>query len=262
MSAQDCKLDQEPIFALALPAACAKYHLMKQYIVPLFAGLIMALSLAACVETTSSAPVQRKPPTQVQPLPNSVATRNFNAVVARMEPIIERQCRNRTQGANCDFKIIVHPDASRPPNAYQTLDKSGRPVIGFTQKLIANMQNRDEIAFVLGHESAHHIRGHIPKTQQNALAGAFIGTIIAAGLGVDAKPAQDVGASIGARRFSKGFELEADELGTIITHRAGYDPLRGSLYFQRIPDPGDKFLGTHPPNAERQAIVQRTAASL
>jgi hypothetical protein len=32
---------------------------------------------------------------------------------------------------------------------------------------------------------------------------------------------------VGARRYSKAFELEADALGTVIAARAGYDPLRG-----------------------------------
>ncbi len=240
---------------------------MKQYRRPLLPGLVAVLSLSACIGTTTPGPVQNGLPqngstVQVQPLPAAVARRNFNAAVARMEPIAEQICRERTQGTNCDFGIVVHPDASLPPNAFQTLDKSGRPVIGFTQKLIANMQNRDEVAFVLGHEAAHHIRGHIPKTRQNAIAGALIGTIAAAALGIDAQPVMDLGATIGARQYSRKFELQADELGAVITHRAGYDPVRGALYFTRIPDPGDRFLGTHPPNAERQAVVRRTAAAL
>ena len=74
--------------------------------------------------------------------------------------------------------------------------------------------------------------------------------------------AQRLGAQVGARTYSKEFELEADALGTIIASRAGYDPLLGAEFFNRIPDPGDKFLGTHPPNAERIATVRRTAAGL
>jgi len=70
------------------------------------------------------------------------------------------------------------------------------------------------------------------------------------------------GAAVGARRFSKEFELEADALGTVIAKRAGYDPVRGAAFFARIPDPGDQFLGTHPPNAERYALVRRVAAGL
>jgi len=72
--------------------------------------------------------------------------------------------------------------------------------------------------------------------------------------------AQEFGAALGARSYSKDFELEADALGTVIAAKAGYNPLRGAEFFFRIPDPGNTFLGTHPANADRLAIVQRTAA--
>jgi len=76
------------------------------------------------------------------------------------------------------------------------------------------------------------------------------------------RSAQELGAAVGARTYSKEFELEADRLGTIITKRAGYDPLRGAEFFTRIPDPGNRFLGTHPPNAQRIQTVRETAARL
>ncbi|MEL7094470.1 MAG: M48 family metalloprotease, partial [Pseudomonadota bacterium] len=74
--------------------------------------------------------------------------------------------------------------------------------------------------------------------------------------------AANVGATVGARTYSKDFELEADATGTVIAKQAGYNPVRGAEYFNRIPDPGDVFLGTHPPNAQRVAIVKKTAAGL
>jgi predicted Zn-dependent protease len=73
------------------------------------------------------------------------------------------------------------------------------------------------------------------------------------------RSAQDIGGQLGVRSFARDFELEADELGTGIALRAGYDPVRGAEYFTRIPDPGNQFLGTHPPNAERLATVRRAA---
>ena len=80
--------------------------------------------------------------------------------------------------------------------------------------------------------------------------------------GADVTSAQRIGAQVGARSYSKDFELEADALGTVIAARSGYDPVRGSQFFNRIPDPGDRFLGTHPPNAQRIEVVRRTAAGL
>ena len=231
---------------------------------------IVALALSGCVSTSGPDPTE-KPLAKITtasvlpPATQNRAARNFLAVVHRMEPVAEHECRVRTSGTNCDFKIVVDNRAGEPSNAYQTLDKYGRPVIAFTSALINDARNRDELAFILGHEAAHHIRGHIPKAQQSAVAGAVIGGLLAAALGAgDAgvKEAQRMGGAVGARQYSKDFELQADELGTIITARSGFDPLVGAAFFARIPDPGDRFLGSHPPNDQRIATVRRTAANM
>nr|WP_159964810.1 M48 family metallopeptidase [Profundibacterium mesophilum] len=194
-----------------------------------------------------------------------LAARNFVSVVSRVEPVAEAECRARTRGTNCDFAIAVDDTRGAPPNAFQTLDRNGRPVIGFTLALIAQVRNQDELAFILGHEAAHHIAGHISRGQRSAVTGAVLAGILAQVGGADAtvvREAQNVGATLNSRRFSKDFELEADALGTVIAARSGFDPVRGAEYFARIPDPGNRFLGTHPPNAERIATVRRTAAGL
>ena len=193
------------------------------------------------------------------------AARNFEAVLERVEPVAERVCRQETRGVDCDFIIGVIDDLEAPPNAFQTLDEDGRPVVGFTIALVADVRNADELAFIMGHEAAHHISGHIPRAREGALVGAHIlGNLAALGGGdaADVEQAVRLGAALGARRFSKEFELEADVLGAQIAARAGFDPVRGAQYFNRIPDPGDRFLGTHPPNAERMATVRRVAAGL
>ena len=135
----------------------------------------------------------------------------------------------------------------------------------FTIALIASVQNADELAFVMGHESAHHIAGHLDRQRINAEAGAVIFGELASltgGGARDVATAQELGAEIGARTYSKEFELEADELGTIITYHAGFDPMLGAAFFARIPDPGDQFLGSHPPNAARLEAVARTMRGL
>lgn len=230
---------------------------------------VVALTLSGCVTTTGPAPQTAPPTTSNTPAPPAVsqnrAARNFLAVVKQVEPVAERECRARTRATNCDFQIVVDDRKGQPPNAYQKLDKNGRPVIAFTSALIADARNQDELAFILGHEAAHHIRGHIPKTQQSAVAGAVVGGLLAAVLGAgDAavQEAQRMGGALGARSYSKNYELEADELGTIIAAHSGYNPLKGAAYFSRIPDPGDRFLGSHPPNGQRIATVRRTVANM
>ena len=232
-----------------------------------FVLLGLLVGLAACevvpVDPSGTAPTATQ---QSAGAPSArTNARSFVRVVSILEPVAERECRAQTTNVNCDFNIVVDDRPDQPANAYQTLDRQGRPIIAFTLALIADAQNEDELAFVLGHEAAHHILGHIGRQQQNAVAGAVIFAGLATLSGGDAsavESAQRLGAQVGARSYSKDFELEADSLGTIITKRAGYDPLRGAEFFTRIPDPGDKFLGTHPPNAARINTVRKTAAGL
>ncbi|WP_347311075.1 M48 family metallopeptidase [Defluviimonas sp. SAOS-178_SWC] len=233
---------------------------MKRTLVFVFLALSGCVEPAPPVSAPSSVSYGAAPP--VAP---DVAASNFMSVVARMEPVIERECRARSVGNNCDFRIVVDDRPRQPPNAYQTLDPNGRPIIAFTLPLIAEARNEDEIAFVLGHEAAHHIAEHIPRQRQTAMTGALVLGVLTAASGGDpeaVRSAQDLGGTLGARRYAKDFELEADALGTILAWDAGYDPERGAVFFTRIPDPGNQFLGTHPPNASRIETVRRTLAGL
>ena len=240
-------------------------------------ALILTATLGACTapiapggSAAEGVPQVKQPATGavLQDLPPVIdarsAVRNFLAVVDTVKPIAEAECRARAPDVNCDFRIIVDSRPGLPPNAFQTLDDAGRPIIAFTVPLIAAVRNRDEMAFIMSHEAAHHIQGHLGQQQQNAsLGAAVLGGLVGVFAGAESEAtevAQQVGASVGARTYSKDFELEADALGTVIAARAGFNPVRGADFFFRIPDPGNRFLGTHPANADRVAIVRRTAA--
>lgn len=191
------------------------------------------------------------------------AARAFVTVMRKMEPAVEREClQRRTQPINCDFQFVVDDRAGLEPNAFQTVDSRGRPIIGFTLSLIAAARNDDELAFVVGHEASHHILGHLTQKSRAATAGAVLGGILGAYTGdaAVAQTAQRIGATISARSFSKEWELQADYLGSIVTLNAGYDPTNGARFFERIPDPGDRILGSHPSRAARVAQVNRAVA--
>ena len=232
----------------------------------LWAGLGLALMLAGCVEALP--PVQNMPqvvPVAQMVLPPASALANFQTVVARLEPVAERACRDLGRVRNCDFRIVIDDRPNQPPNAFQTLDSAGRPILAFSTALIADAHNADELAFVIGHEAAHHILGHIPQAEQKAMTGALLAGVIASASGLGQagiEQAQQMGAVVAARSYSKEFELQADALGTEVAFYAGYDPVKGSAFFDRLPDPGDKFLGSHPANAERKAVVRRVMAEL
>jgi Zn-dependent protease with chaperone function len=230
---------------------------------PLLAAVLLALG--GCV-ATYPAPPAPTPSAAVAPVQSPrVAAETFLTVISRVEPVAERYCRDRGIARNCDFRIVIDDRPGQPPNAFQTLDSRNRPVIGFSLALIADARNADELAFVLGHEAAHHVAGHIPKRQDQALSAAMMAGVLAQASGLspdDVRAAQNLGAEVAARSYSKDFELEADALGAEIALVAGYDPNRGTGFFDRLPDPGDKFLGSHPPNAARKAAVAATVRRL
>ena len=235
-----------------------------------FVTLAFCALLAGCSAAPLPVPTQPQP----QGLPDfaiptlsaRMAVRNFVQVVDTVEPVAEQICRARAPSLNCDFLIVVEDDPRAGINAFQTLDDTGRPVIAFTVPLIAVARNKDELAFIMAHEAAHHIRGHIARQQQSTIAGARIlgglASVISGGQEESVRAGIELGAKIGSRTFSKDFELEADALGTLIAAQAGFDPLRGSEFFFRIPDPGNKFLGTHPANADRLSTIRAVAARL
>ncbi len=245
----------------------------------LFVCLAVSLGLSSCAPQQPALPVPATTtpavpvPADLPPVPVGdnvtaadarLAVQTLVSVVDTVEPVAERLCRERAPALNCDFNFAIDTNPASQPNAFQTLDPDGRPIIAFTVALLAEARNPDELAFILAHEAAHHIEGHLDRQRRNAAIGAAVmGQVV--GMSGDpsaGRRAAEFGAAIGARTYSKEFELEADALGTVIAAQAGYNPLRGAEFFFRIPDPGNTFLGTHPANADRLRTVQRTAATL
>lgn len=227
-----------------------------------FLAACLTLLLAGCM----LAPIAPPGPQATAPRADvSVARAEFAAVVRRMQPVATEVCRERSPHLRCDFIVILDDRPGEPPNAFHTRDRDGSPIIAFTEALIRDLRSRDEIALIFGHEAAHHIADHLPRMQREAQTGALLGGVAAALLGADDRTARQIinaGATVGARRYAKPFELEADRIGALIAARAGYDPLAGAEIFRRIPDPGNQFLGTHPPNAERLREVERAVARI
>lgn len=226
--------------------------------------LILIFALAACeVTTPDKSATSRQTPAVV------AGTDVFAEVVRAVQPVAAEECRRRTNGVNCDFRVVIHPNRRAAPNAFQGVDDQGRPELIFTKSLINRVSSPDELAFILSHEAAHHIAGHLARRDKNAEAGAADFADLAnlqGGNADDIAAAQKLGAVVGARSYSKEFELEADELGTIITYHAGYNPLVGAQFFNSFSGPdsrtGAGFISTHPPNAERLDLVRRTSARL
>lgn len=238
--------------------------------------VLLALFLLGCgtsydLGQTGPAPSVYAPPPQVAAARRSPAAgvADYRRTAPRIEAAATAFCLEAHPDrprAFCDIDFRLVDDPRLGPNAFQTLDRNGRPVVAMTVQLAAETQNADEIAFILGHEAAHHIADHIPKSRSQSMAGALVlGTL--ATLGNASEEAvgdlMELGASLGGRAYSQSYELEADVVGAFIAARAGYDPERGARVFTRpVLAGGGGLLSTHPASTRRQAAVAVTAAEI
>jgi predicted Zn-dependent protease len=138
-----------------------------------------------------------------------------------------------------------------------------------TQGLLDTLQDESELSGVLAHEVSHVTQRHIVKAMRKAnLMGAGVDFASAANPNAAAQLSQvsDFSINMLSNGLSRGDELEADQLGTVLAAKTGYDPvgLRNSI--QRLGDKGDTsalshFNKTHPPSADRLKAIDKTLAS-
>lgn len=232
-------------------------------------ALCLGAALSGCVAYQTPQPAPQRPQPAARTELSSDRRADFRGAAARIESTAQAMCREASPGAagrRCDFEYRLVDDPRLGPNAFQTLDRDGRPVVAMTTQLVAATANGDEIAFILGHESAHHIADHIARTQSQAMTGALVlGALATLGNAPDdvVSDMMDLGAALGGRAYSQSYELEADRLGAYIAARAGYDPGRGALVFARpVLASGGGLLSTHPASAQRQTAAAATAAEI
>jgi len=114
----------------------------------------------------------------------------------------------------------------------------------------------DEIAFVVGHEMAHVIRGHasdrfLQESVMKALASRLGRASPLGGL------LKDTTLQLLASTYSQDCEFEADELGSRLAHAAGHHPLAAIRLLdrlQRLHDdrtPLGQYFSSHPTPQER-----------
>jgi len=138
-----------------------------------------------------------------------------------------------------------------------------------TDGLLAFVQDESELAGILAHEISHVTQKHIVKAIREAnVVGAGQDAAAAAGKDVSQySKLSDFTINLMSNGLSKDDELEADQLGTVLAAKVGYDPigLRRSVERLGQKEAGDaslaRFNKTHPAAADRlkaidQALVQ------
>lgn len=142
--------------------------------------------------------------------------------------------------------------------------------IFLTDALLRLIENREEeIAFILGHEIGHVVKGH---ALDRMVANTAIGLIarVGPGRGALGRITKKTLPKLLYSAYSKDQELEADGFGVGIMNAANYDP-RGAIRFlvrlseQRPPQCDsilNKYFSSHPKHEIRIRNIRKTIREL
>jgi predicted Zn-dependent protease len=138
---------------------------------------------------------------------------------------------------------------------------------------ITAAKNEAELAGVMGHEMAHVYMQHSAKQAGKAQTTSMLAGIAAAVLGgtVGDKAGGlvgqlgQMGIQMGAEslmmKYSRNDESQADEVGTVILYKAGYNPQSMADFFQTMGSQGGEappeFFSSHPNPKNRQQAIQK-----
>jgi Zn-dependent protease with chaperone function len=156
--------------------------------------------------------------------------------------------------------FIVRVTAEREPNALAL--PVGSVFVSWPLLALCQWQ-RDEIAFVLGHEMAHIVRQH---TLNRIVKDAALSLLLRQSFGKNAASAwlSKVGRQMLGCAYSTDDELEADVFAVGLVRTAGGDALAGERLLEKLAQgalgqsvgiAGD-YLATHPPLIERIANLR------
>lgn len=130
----------------------------------------------------------------------------------------------------------------------------------------------DEVAFILGHEMAHVMRGHAMQRMVNSTvvnaATQSVARVAAIG-GLMGRLLFGAGSKFLHSAYSQDQELEADELGARLSAASSYDPRAALRMLERLKtitggdNPADNpidmeaYFSTHPPFDVRLKSLDR-----
>jgi predicted Zn-dependent protease len=137
-----------------------------------------------------------------------------------------------------------------------------------TEGLLRFVESDDELAFVAAHEVGHVAARHHVTMIERYFAASIIIQLL---LGVDPTAGQiaDIVSFFLTRGFSREHEFQADRLGVLYTHQAGYDAAAGLPFMRRLrdaegrdPSQFEVLFRTHPALADRIVRVREQLLQL
>lgn len=140
-------------------------------------------------------------------------------------------------------------------------------------------ENDDELALILAHEVAHVVAGHTEEDPNEetkkiliSVGSAILGTTVSVISGVNvtdltAAVAQHVSEGFLVNPYSRELEHEADQLGLLLAHRAGFDILKSIKLWERNANNPKlsstfEFFSTHPLAEDRYIKLKELAEKI
>jgi len=241
-----------------------------------FVSLIPSLTLAAVCDTAwdgdkfidsfRGSAISRKISLQ------SHGTVSAEVTVGQVQAFYEAKEKiSKVVGLSPSFIIC----GDRDVNAFASSGGQGQ-VVGVTVGMLKLVDgNANMAAAVIGHEFAHHVKGHGAATQsREAIAGLFgllAGIVLEhniqkryqiSGAGIDLG---QMGSTLVSRKFGRDQEREADRLGLDYMVRAGFNPIGSIQLANKMTQAGlggaGLFFDSHPGWSERESDFRTMIAS-
>jgi Zn-dependent protease with chaperone function len=155
-----------------------------------------------------------------------------------------------------DVKII------RDDNIQNAFATPGGHIYVFTG-LIKFLDTEDQLAGVLGHEIAHADRRHTSRALQKEFGISFLLSLL---LGENPNQLAQIAASLGQLRFSREYEVEADDYSVRYLNGTSYACDGAAGFFDKAAAQGStsvpEFLSTHPNPGNRIEAIKAKAQEL
>lgn len=225
----------------------------------LWGGIVYGVPVAAKVVATRMNPVvEQQMGLQALSTLDRVALKPSALTDARQQQLTTRfAALVQAAAPGAGYALVFRSSPAIGPNAFAL---PGGTVV-LLDELEKSAQHDDEIAAVLAHEIGHlrerHTMRHVLQTSAaGVLVAAVVGDVVSLSSYAAALPAFLLEA-----RYSRAFELEADQVAFSVMDRAGIDRAHFVRFLARMEQehgvnvPG--FLSTHPRAAERTRAAEQ-----